>query len=172
MSQPIKHFYEFGPFRLDLEQRLLSHKGNPVTLPPKAFQALMLLVERQGQVVSKDELMNLLWPDHFVEESNLSQSIFLLRKALGESGQKKYIENVRGRGYRFNETVKEIQIEIPSNVPQQESAGPDIDAEQIATRREDATIALAVLPMVNESDDPRMEYLSDGITDNIINSLS
>jgi DNA-binding winged helix-turn-helix (wHTH) protein/tetratricopeptide (TPR) repeat protein len=173
MSQPIKHLYEFGPYRIDLEQQLLTHKGEPVSLPPKAYHTLVLLVERQGQVVGKEELMQLLWPNHFVEESNLSQNIFLLRKALGEgSGKKKYIENVRGRGYRFNATVRELQIEIPSNVPQQEIAAPEIDAEQIATRREEATIALAVLPMVNESRDPAMEYLSDGITDNIIDSLS
>ena len=91
--------YEFGPFRLDAEQRLLFRDGRPVPLAPKVAETLLVLVESGGSLVTKDELMRRLWPDTFVEESNLTQNIFTLRKALTESSI--YIETVPRRGYRF-----------------------------------------------------------------------
>lgn len=109
MSSQIKRLYEFGPFRLDPQKRLLLRENKPVSLTPKAVEALIVLVENPGRVVSKDDLMKTLWPDSFVEESNLSQNIFVLRKALGDSTQeKRYILTVPGQGYRFTETVREI----------------------------------------------------------------
>jgi DNA-binding winged helix-turn-helix (wHTH) protein/tetratricopeptide (TPR) repeat protein len=179
MSKELKHFYEFGPFRLDLVERLLIQDGQPVALPPKVFETLVLLVERRGRVVGKDEMMNLLWPDRYVEESNLTQNIFMLRKTLGEGQSKaQYIETIPKRGYRFSAPVKEIQEEVgPIVSPEQTGAG-DIgprdtaSEEEIAARREEAITSLAVLPMINESNDPNVEYLSDGITESIINSLS
>jgi DNA-binding winged helix-turn-helix (wHTH) protein len=72
------------------------------------IETLIVLVENRGRVVSKDELMKTLWPDSFVEESNLSQNIFVLRKALGDSQEKRYILTVPGRGYQFIEIVREI----------------------------------------------------------------
>src|SRR5213078_1571642 len=91
--------YEFGPFRLDAEQRLLFRDGRPVPLAPKVAETLLVLVESGGSLVTKDKLMRRLWPDTFVEESNLTQNIFTLRKALNESSI--YIETVPRRGYRF-----------------------------------------------------------------------
>ena len=73
----------FGPFELDLEQRLLFRAGESVPLTPKAFDTLAVLVERQGKVVDKTELLKLVWPDTFVEENNLTQNISSLRKAFG-----------------------------------------------------------------------------------------
>jgi DNA-binding winged helix-turn-helix (wHTH) protein/tetratricopeptide (TPR) repeat protein len=109
MPQEIKHLYEFGPFRLNPRKRLLYRGGAPVSLTPKAIETLLVLVENRGRVVSKDELMKLLWPDSFVEESNLSQNIFLLRKALGASTEeRRYILTVPGRGYQFTESVREL----------------------------------------------------------------
>jgi DNA-binding winged helix-turn-helix (wHTH) protein len=109
MPQEIKHLYEFGPFRLNPRKRLLYRGGAPVSLTPKAIETLLVLVENCGRVLSKDELMKLLWPDSFVEESNLSQNIFLLRKALGGSTEeRRYILTVPGRGYQFTESVREV----------------------------------------------------------------
>jgi DNA-binding winged helix-turn-helix (wHTH) protein/Tol biopolymer transport system component len=109
ISSPIKHLYEFGPFRLDPQRRLLLRGNDPVSLTPKAMETLVVLVQRHEQVVSKDELMKMLWPDSFVEESNLSQNIFMLRKALGDSTQeRRYLSTVPGRGYQFVGTVREI----------------------------------------------------------------
>jgi Tol biopolymer transport system component/DNA-binding winged helix-turn-helix (wHTH) protein len=94
--------YEFGPFRLEPAERRLSRNGVAVVITPKALDALHLLVRNHGHLVEKEELLNNLWPDTFVEEGSLSNSVFLLRKALGDSTENpKYIETVPGRGYRF-----------------------------------------------------------------------
>ena len=109
MSNQAKHFYEFGPFRLDTAERLLLHNGCPVPLTPKAYEMLLALVERSGHVVGKEELLKEVWPEQFVEEGNLSQHVFALRRALGESREEmQYIETVPRRGYRFVAEVREL----------------------------------------------------------------
>jgi DNA-binding winged helix-turn-helix (wHTH) protein len=114
MDESLKHLLEFGPFRIDLEQRLLLRGELPIPLSPKAFDLLLVLTQRDGQVVVKDDLMKLLWPDTFVEESNLAQHIFQLRKALGERAQdSSYIVTVPGRGYRFAQKVRSIPATVP-----------------------------------------------------------
>src|SRR6266496_2468908 len=87
--------FEFGPFHLDLAERLLVRNGKAVPLAPKVFETLAILVENSGHTLEKDELMKRLWPDRFVEESSLSQNIFQLRRALdeGKSGRQ-YIETI------------------------------------------------------------------------------
>jgi DNA-binding winged helix-turn-helix (wHTH) protein len=100
-------FFEFGPYRLDRHALVLLRDGAIVPLTPKVFDTLMVLVEHRGSVVSKDELLHSVWPDSFVEESNLSQNISVLRKALGQGGdQLIYIETAPKRGYRFVAEVK------------------------------------------------------------------
>jgi DNA-binding winged helix-turn-helix (wHTH) protein/Tol biopolymer transport system component len=114
MSNNGKDLYEFGPFRLDVAQRLLLRDQQPVPLQPKAFDTLLVLVRNSEKVVLKDELLNAVWADTFVEESNLTQNIFVLRRALGDvDGGRRYIITVPGRGYRFAETVRVIpHIEV------------------------------------------------------------
>jgi DNA-binding winged helix-turn-helix (wHTH) protein len=103
-----KHFYSFGPFRLYAVERELFRRDEPVALPPKAVDTLLVLVRNRGHVVDKDELMKALWPDAFVEEANLGKQISQLRKELGETPDgKPYIETVSRRGYRFAATVTE-----------------------------------------------------------------
>ena len=82
MGNGINRFYEFGPFRIDPARELLLRSEELVPLTSKAFQTLLALVENSGQVVPKDQLMRTLWPGTFVEESNLTQTVFVLRKAL------------------------------------------------------------------------------------------
>ena len=107
MSVERKQFYEFGPFRIDPDKRLLLRDDQPVPLQPKAFETLLVLVQNSGTVVLKNDLMKTLWPDSFVEESNLTQHIFVLRKSLGETaGENRYIATIPGRGYRFAEKVR------------------------------------------------------------------
>jgi Tol biopolymer transport system component/DNA-binding winged helix-turn-helix (wHTH) protein len=109
MSNESKHFYEFGPYRVDPDQRVLLRDNQPVPLQPKAFETLLVLIQHSQKVVLKDDLMKSLWPDSFVEESNLSQNIFVLRKALGDTGTgERYIVTLPGRGYRFAADVKEV----------------------------------------------------------------
>src|SRR5690242_18371188 len=93
--------YEFVPFRVDPAARLLLRDGAAVHLTPKAFDALLLLVERDGQLVAKNDLMKALWPETCVADANLTQTVFMLRRALGDArGGQRYITTVPGRGYR------------------------------------------------------------------------
>jgi len=109
MSRQAKHFYAFGPFRLDPEKRVLVRDGKPVPLAPKAIEALLVLVENAGHLVEKDDLIKRVWPDAFVEEGNLNKNIFFLRKVLGEwDGGREYIETVPKRGFRFVAPVNEV----------------------------------------------------------------
>lgn len=102
MHNEDRQLYEFGPFRLDARQRRLSKDGEPLQVAPKGLEILIFLAQHPGEVVTKDELIHNVWPDSFVEEANLSQNIFLLRKALGEkASENRYIATVSGRGYRF-----------------------------------------------------------------------
>ena len=108
MPSLISNLYAFGDFRLDAKNRVLRLGERPIALTPKAFEVLLLLIQHGGQAVSKDELMRTIWPDSFVEESNLTQTVFMLRKALGETPEQRYILTIQGRGYRFAAEVKEV----------------------------------------------------------------
>jgi DNA-binding winged helix-turn-helix (wHTH) protein/TolB-like protein/Tfp pilus assembly protein PilF len=110
MSTQFKPSYEFGPYCLSPEEGLLLREGEIVPLAPKALDLLVALVENNGHVISKDALMKRVWPDSFVEESNLSHHVFVLRKALGEDRNgAKYIETIPRRGYRFVASVTEVE---------------------------------------------------------------
>ncbi|HXI88608.1 MAG TPA: winged helix-turn-helix domain-containing protein [Blastocatellia bacterium] len=109
MSLLIDHSYRFGEFTLDTDQRILLREGKPLSLAPKVFDTLLILVESSGRIVGKEELMNRLWPDTFVEEANLTFNIQQLRKALGDNARKPiYIETIARRGYRFIANVEEV----------------------------------------------------------------
>jgi Tol biopolymer transport system component/DNA-binding winged helix-turn-helix (wHTH) protein len=111
MLKQTKQLYEFGPFRLDVDERLLMRDGRMTPLPPKVFDTLLVLVENSGRVLSKDELMQSLWPDTFVEESNLTQNISQLRRALGDgAADAQYIETIPKRGYRFVASVQSLAV--------------------------------------------------------------
>ncbi|HXQ69602.1 MAG TPA: winged helix-turn-helix domain-containing protein [Pyrinomonadaceae bacterium] len=171
MSQTHNHLFVFGQFRLDATEHLLYRQtGEVVPLKPKAVETLELLVMQRGRLLTKTELLERLWPDAVVEESNLSQNIYLLRKVLGlTAGGRNYIETVPKRGYRFVAEVEEIAGNGGEGPEERDYIAAGI-AERIAKA---APIdSLAVLPMANESDDPNIEYLSDGITESIINRLS
>lgn len=101
MSQE-PELFEFEGFVLDPARRLLIREGETVSLPPKAVATLLVLVERHGQVVDKEELLEKVWPDTFITEATLTQNVFRLRKALGEeAGEHRFIVTVPGRGYSF-----------------------------------------------------------------------
>src|SRR5260370_10468779 len=94
--------YAFGSYRLDSVERVLRRDGQPVTLPPKDLETLLVLVERAGHIVEKEELLEKVWPGVFVEEGNLARHVFNLRQVLGDSPDgRKYIETIPKRGYRF-----------------------------------------------------------------------
>jgi DNA-binding winged helix-turn-helix (wHTH) protein/TolB-like protein/Tfp pilus assembly protein PilF len=110
--------YEFGPYRLEVSTRRLFRGDELIPLAPKAFDILVALIDRRDRVVDKSELMKLVWPDSFVEEANLSQTIFVLRKTLGDDRDgNQYIETVPRRGYRFAADVRVIETAPPAAVP-------------------------------------------------------
>lgn len=118
----------------------------------------MILVRNSGHIVQKDDFMKEVWPDEFVEEGNLAQHIFMLRRAFGETaGHPQYIETVPRRGYRFLGLVKE---------------SPDTSVSTEVALISQPTHSLAVLPFVNGNTDSKIEFLSDRLTESIINKLS
>ena len=157
--------YEFGPFRLNASQRVLTRDGDLISLAPKATEILLVLLRNAGELVGKEEMMKVVWPDSFVEEANLSQNIFTLRRALGDArSDARYIETVTGRGYRFVASVKTVDIPpLTSNI-----VGEFLNVDA----RFEAPPTLAVLPFMNGTGNDELEYLADGVSDNIINSLS
>ncbi len=156
--------YEFGPYYLDLRKRVLMRDGEGISLTPKATDILVMLVTNAGQLVEKDELLKEVWPDTFVEESNLAQNIFVLRQALGDDrAEHKYIETVAKRGYRFIAPVK-----LSRSLENESVIHPGTAAKTAFGSGNRPVIA--VLPFVNEDTD--LNYLASDLTDNIIHKLS
>jgi TolB-like protein/Tfp pilus assembly protein PilF len=154
--------YEFGPFHLNVAERLLLRDGQSVYLKPKIFDLLLFLVQNGGHVVEKDTLMNQLWTDSFVEESNIYVSIAALRKVLGRGPDgKSYIENVPKLGYRFVADVVLVD-EAASQLNPLTNGEHQTGSEKTA---------LAVLPFQCINSTEEDEYLGLGITDALITKL-
>jgi len=158
--------YEFNGFRLEGSQRRLLYNGQPVALKPKILDLLIYLVEMRGQLVVKDDLMREIWPDAIVEENNITVSMSILRKTLGDRIEQQFIETVPRRGYRFVADVTEVPLDLTAV----RGSGPLTLSTAVV--QEDLIDSLAVIPMESPGDDPNVEYLSDGITESIINMLS
>src|SRR2546425_179137 len=167
-EQQRQQVYEFGPFSLDTRERVLLRDGCHLPLKPKVYETLLALISQSGHVVDKEELMRAVWPDVAVEENNLTGNIYALRRAFAEYD---CIETVPRRGYRFTADVKLVKIE---DVKLTNGFGAETEVrikESITTKRQPID-SLAVLPFINASADAEAEYLSDGITESIINNVA
>src|SRR5215470_17173293 len=196
MLQSAQVLYEFGPFRLDPSQDLLLEGTRKIPLTPKAYQTLLVLVEHRGRTLGKDELLQKIWPDAFVEEATLAQNIFTLRKQLRDDRDTAlYIETVPKRGYRFVAEVHEVKASIDLTQPRRRISRPTVVAVGIVlgviaavlagwywTRSKTPTqdpwhamnpkpTTLAVLPFRRLSDDAGDESWGIGMTDAIITRL-
>jgi TolB-like protein/DNA-binding winged helix-turn-helix (wHTH) protein len=193
----VNGLYEFGEFRLDAHKRTLQQGQEPVALTPKAFDTLLFLIEKHGQVVTKDELMKAVWADSFVEEANLTQTIFMLRKALGQARDQGYIVTAPGRGYCFVADVKPISRTATPVADTFPSGSLPRWDERLRKRlpillgisavlilalaayflwfRPRPVSAgrsiLAVLPFENFTGDSSEDYFSDGLTEEMIGQL-
>ena len=108
--------YEFGDYRINPGNLLLTRGGQPIALTPKVFDTLLLLVKRSGEVLEKEEFLRAIWPDTIVEENNLNQNISIVRRALGETaGEHRFVVTVPGRGFRFVPEVKRLDaLAVPA----------------------------------------------------------
>lgn len=137
-------FYEFADFRVDAEKHLLWRGTDPIPLTPKVFETFLVFLEHRGEVLEKDRLMSLLWADSFVEESNLTQNVAVLRKALGEhSKQHKFILTIPGRGYRFVADVREV-------FPRDEEINFEEDATESSTAEKEKFDAPIASPKIQK----------------------
>jgi TolB-like protein/DNA-binding winged helix-turn-helix (wHTH) protein/Tfp pilus assembly protein PilF len=195
-----EQLFEFGSFRLDPVRRVLWLNSEPLDLPPKAIETLVVLVQHHGQLVEKDELMKAVWPDSFVGDANIAVHISNLRKLFEERGNgERFIETVPRRGYRFVAPVVERgeACESPSSVA---AVRPGVVASRawlawtgfisgalvivaiialVAIRHRPSRTVLprqihsvAVLPLRNLSGDPSQDYLADGLTEALITDLA
>jgi TolB-like protein/Tfp pilus assembly protein PilF len=163
-----KVLYEFGPFRVDPDKQVLLREDQPVSITPKAFETLLILVRRSRETVSKDELMKAVWPDAFVEEANLSQNIFTLRKALGDTPEnRRYIVTLPGRGYRFVAEVRTVTKKGEDLVIEGRSRSRVV----VEQSTDQVFRSLAVLPFDNLSGDLAQDYFSEGMTEALITEM-
>jgi TolB-like protein/DNA-binding winged helix-turn-helix (wHTH) protein len=197
--------YEFGPFRLDRETRLLFRAGERMALAPKAVEVLSALVEARGNLVEKEELLQKIWADAAVEEGTLAYHISLLRKALGENPQgQQFIETIPKRGYRFIAPVQILENGVqqpgfPAAPPMARLPEPRVRQKRPLVRTRLAVFCavllllalayfgasrfltpkprptgrkmLAVLPFQNLTGDSAQEFVSDGLTEEMITRL-
>jgi DNA-binding winged helix-turn-helix (wHTH) protein/tetratricopeptide (TPR) repeat protein len=161
--------YKFDNFIIDTKLRRLFHDGDVIQLTSKLFDVLLLLVSESPEIVTKEELMNEVWANQFVEENNLAVNIWALRKILGETySDRKYIETVPKRGYRFTAKVKLIEGDDASDYDQNiQLAGSDEMSNSLET-----ISSLAVIPFITKSNDNDLDYIADGLTESTIASLS
>jgi len=158
--------YEFGPFRLLTIERLLLRAGRPVPLAPKVFETLLAFIQNRGRLVTKDELMNLIWGDTAVEEGNLTQNIFVLRKVLGETpADHRYLVTIPLQGYRFVAPVRELSEDesrtgLGNRIGRAQAEGP----APITT--------IAVLPFTFLNPPKEEHYEGIGIADTLITKLN
>ena len=149
------HLYRFGEFTVDADQRVLLRHGKPLLLAPKVLETLLTLVQNGGRIIEKEELMKQVWPDTFVEESNLTYCIVQLRKTLGdEARHPRYIETIPKRGYRFIGDVEVSSSDVKTPVVELEVA------------------SIAVLPFLDLSPDRDQDYFCEGLADELINGLA
>lgn len=142
-----KELYEFSDFRLDIAERLLLRKDKRVPLSEKAFEILCVLVRQSGHLVGKDELLTKVWADTIVEENNLDKNISFLRQALGRRKDKeKFIETVRGRGYRFIAAVRRVK---PENAVKDLNRVINYEQEKAETKQANPPSAIRRLPSRN-----------------------
>jgi TolB-like protein/DNA-binding winged helix-turn-helix (wHTH) protein len=253
-NAPEQRIYEFGDFRIDVDHRMLYHQGSETPLVPKAVETLLALIERRGKIISKDELLEAVWPDTVVEESSLFVYLSVLRKTLGTlQDGRPYVETLRRRGYRFNGEVhlvekavedknygltvdefeqsraniqsQAVRLHVVKKIvePMDSFRSATTDSQSVNDLPPDPSVwrqtspavndlpesrrdwplrrssfaaigviglvavlglsytyffsrrsinSIAVMPFTNESGDPKLEYLSDGLAGNLIESLS
>jgi TolB-like protein/Tfp pilus assembly protein PilF len=163
--------YGFEDYVLDPERRELTRGSGAIAVGPQVFDLLLYLVQNRKHVVSKDELLDVVWGGRIVSESTLTSHINAARKAIGDSGQgQRLIRTVARKGFRFVGEVREGQPSVGFRSQKAELARSD-EVSSHALALPDIP-SIAVLPFMNLSGDPEQEYFADGVVDDIISALS
>src|SRR5438309_228732 len=156
-SPPSVRLYEFGPFALNPLKRIVLRNGELLALTPKCFDILLMFVERSGEVLVKEELLESIWPDTIVEEGNLNRNISTIRKVLGESpNEHRYIVTVPGRGYRFVAEVRVGFEEYPRHEQRATSKSENVEFTPQTFEKKGA-IAPIPAPMIVRPREPTRE---------------
>ena len=156
-NQDVGRLYYFDDFVLDARGRNLAKNGSIIKLTAKSFDLLQLLVQNHGKIVAREEILEKVWPEEFVEDSNVNVQVATLRKIFGSS--KDFIQTVSKRGYCF--TAK-VGIDTPVSA----------DRFGHAARSKSEITSLAVLPLANLDKNEELDYFADGLTESLINLLS
>ena len=165
---PDPQVFGFGSFRLMSQRRELLFNGDTVQLGSRAFDLLLALVKRQGQLATKDELMAEIWPGTIVEENSLHSLISVLRKVLaGDAGGARFLQTVPGRGYRFVARVEHEKVVGSSGPGATGSIDPTVASLPLPDKP-----SIAILPFTNMSADPDQEYFVDGLVEDITTEMS
>lgn len=152
--------YRFEDFQLNKKNRALFRQGRQLHLSQRAFEILLFLVERNGQIVTKESLLEEIWEDSFVEEGNLAVQMSALRNLLGEKrGEYKYIQTVTGKGYCFVANVERQEVE-------------KLSLTTVKNTKNEDDLSIAVLPFLHRGNDETIEFLAEGITESLISNLS
>ena len=147
MPRQIRHLYEFGPFRLDPEKPCLWRDGEIVSLTPKAVETLLVLVQQNGKLVEREQLMSAIWPDTFVEDTNLNFNVSVLRKALGkDAAGEQYIKTFPRHGYRFSADVREVTEEVPALIIEKHTRARMVIEESEISNGAEVAAELPALP--------------------------
>lgn len=157
----------FGNCYINITERKIFKGKTLLKISSKTFDVLLMLVNNAGEIISKDEMLNQIWENSFVEESNLAVHISKIRKLLYTSKNKTYIETVSGIGYRFNSKVYSVDENEWEKLISDKDSSINI---HLAANTD--SISIAVFPLQNENGDEEIDYLADGITESIINNLS
>ncbi|MDX1508097.1 MAG: winged helix-turn-helix domain-containing protein, partial [Woeseiaceae bacterium] len=181
--------YEFGEFELDLDAVQLRHRGQPVRLERRPLDLLILLVERHGQLVSRDDIIAALWPERVIIdfESGLNTLVRKVRNALGDaSDEPRFIETVPGRGYRFIAQVRPVTVaESPQTTNSRRRAAHPVTAVVVVLllaagvvgigryfMAEPEQIRIAILPFDNLTGDANLGYIASGLAEETNTSLA
>src|SRR5688500_7549499 len=159
--------YRFRNCLLNPAERSVIKDSQLVELTPRTFDVLQFLIENVGRVITKDEILGHVWSGSFVEENNLPVHISKLRRSLGESAPRRFIETIQGVGYRF---VAPVHISDAAEWNAATAANRSLPLANSTLSANSNSIA--VLPIQNESGDSSLEYLADGLTASLINTLS
>jgi|SRR5579871_1014937 len=186
MEKEPESCYEFGPFRLEARERRLFKTGNLVPIPPKVFDTLVVLVERRGRLVQKDEIMAAVWPSTVVGDISLARCISDLRKILEDGNGTRYIETVAKKGYRWVADVRLLPVDLGGAATTQERVWPwpritlisaavvvaAVIGWAVSRTHTEPVRSIAVLPMRPLDSSSHEESLELGLTDGLITGLS